>query len=125
MNELIRFGGLFGDPRVDGGGWVRGPFGWVWIPPGPLPPIDVHPALVFLNALHDSLEDRSDEAFHTALSAPENVAAVARLYKKGSAKSESALRAELTRMQAELHRAGANKPAILRRILEILELLNE
>ena len=123
MNMFGPFGGgPFGDPRHDGGGWVWGPFGWVWVPPGPLPSMGTHPALAFLDALHDSLDDKSDESFHKALSSSENAAAIARLYKSAK-KSTQALWQELARLQEELHRPGANKPAILRRIAAILEQL--
>jgi hypothetical protein len=150
----LGMGGASG-PAVDGPGfiWVLG-IGWVWVPgwvpPGmvhggvgriPLgyPPIvgdpridggwrpqTSHPALTFMDALHESLEDKSEEALHQALSTPENTATIARLY-KGNSKGTStqALRQELARLQAELRNPGANKPAIVRAIREILEQLNE
>jgi hypothetical protein len=114
---------MTGDPRIDGGGYVFGPMGFVWIPPGPLPWEGMNLALEFMKSLHDSLEEPSDEAFQQAV--VEHAPTLAKLYRKSAGNREAALHQKLIQLQEQLREPGANKTAILKQIHKILEELGE
>ena len=97
-------GGFGGDPRIDGG----------WRP--------WEHVLLYLDALRESLDDKSNEAFRKALASEEHIATVARLYNKQSC---AMLETRLSTLQHELHRPGADKQAILKQITAVLEQMQD
>jgi glycine cleavage system regulatory protein len=77
---------------------------------------------VYLDAVRASLDDRSEESFRKALGSEQHLAAIASLHASCNC---DALENSLEALQQELHRPGADKPAILRRIAAVLRQKSE